>query len=102
MGDTRVEGAILFDRADGLVRNDYVASIIFDDVDSTWKYIGCAFSQFPDDRGPTGLIVGQTKTNPLRGLHILPAALLNSAHLPDKHEDPDVLYDAEAKRWRLV
>jgi len=100
--DFRFEGTIVFDHGDGLLRNDYASHIFYDDQSQTWKAWSCDFggSKNLEGRGPTGLVVAESKRDPRRGFSVMAAAVLEG--IAGQHEDPCGFYDAEAGRWRLL
>lgn len=100
--DPRFEGVIVFDRGDGLLRNDYASHLFHDDASGEWRTVTCCFSASPQGRGPTGLAFARSRHNPLHGLSVMSETPLTREQLPSRHEDPCLLHDAESGKWRLL
>lgn len=101
-GDFRLEGVILFDYGDGLLRNDVAADLFFDDVAGEWRAYVSNFSTGSDSLGRRargGVNVAWTKTCPLRGVSVMKAKSLG---LEGMNEDPDGFWDEAAGKWRLL
>lgn len=98
--DPRFEGTIVYDRGDGLLRNDYGSHVFYDDDAQEWRAFVCNFSAGKDGRGPTGLSSARSAHDPRRGFSVMSSQVFEN--IPDSHEDPCCVFDAEAKKWRLV
>ena len=99
--DVRLEGVILFDYGDGLLRNDIASHVLYDDVAGVWRAYASNFSTASDGlegRSVGGLNVAWSKTCPLRGLRVMRAKSLG---LDGMNEDPSVTWDSSAGKWRL-
>ena len=104
--DFRMEGILLTSYGDGdnLLRNDGV-NHLFRDSDGTWKGIAVGWSTTAHNlnaksRTGSGLVVCESKENPLHGIHVLKARpLIVGDGL--KSEDPYFTFDPETNRWRL-
>ena len=100
--DFRLEGIILFDYGDGLLRNDLAADLFYDDEAKEWRAYASNFSTGTDSlngRAKGGINVAWSKSCPLRGVSVMRAKSLG---LDGMNEDPDGYWDAEAGRWRLL
>lgn len=104
--DFKMEGILLTNYGDGdeLLRNDAV-NHLFRDRDGTWKGVGVGWSNAahnldPATRTGSGLVVCESESNPLHGIHVLPARQLTVG--TEKSEDPYFTYDADADKWRLA
>lgn len=104
--DFRMEGILLtnYGPDDPLLRNDAV-NHLFRDADGTWKGVGVGWSTTAHDlnaasRTGSGLIICESKENPLHGIHILQARQLTVGTV--KSEDPYFTFDDEVKKWRLA
>ncbi len=105
--DFRMEGILLtnYGNGDNLLRNDGV-NHLFRDSDGTWKGIAVGWSTTAHDlneksRTGSGLVVCESKENPLHGIHILQARpIVVGDGL--KSEDPYFTFDPETNRWRLA
>ncbi len=96
--DPRLEGVILYDREDGLLRNDYSSHLFYDDDAREWRAFNCFFSI--GGRGPSGMGVASSKKDPRRGLSIMKERVFIG--IDGQHEDPCIIYDANAHKWRLL
>ncbi len=104
--DFKMEGILLTNYGDGdpLLRNDAV-NHMFRDADGSWKAIGVGWSMTahnldPRTRKGSGLIVCETKTCPLRGIHVLQARPLVVGD-GVKSEDPHFKRDEASGKWHL-
>ena len=100
--DFRLEGVILFDYGDGLLRNDLAADLFYDDIAKEWRAYVSNFSTGTDSLGGRvkgGVNVAWSKTCPLRGVSVMRAKSLG---LEGMNEDPDGYWDAEEGKWRLL
>lgn len=100
--DFRLEGVILFDYGDGLLRNDVAADLFYDGEAGEWRAYVSNFSTADDSlkgRAKGGVNVAWSKECPLRGISVMRARNLG---LPNLNEDPDGFWDAQAKKWRLL
>lgn len=98
--DPRFEGVIVFDRGDGLLRNDYASHVFYDRPAKEWRAISSCFSG--GGRGPTGLAVSRSPHDPRRGFSVMASMQLPRENLPVQCEDPSLLWDESAKKWRLL
>lgn len=100
--DFRLEGVILFDYGDGLLRNDLAADLFYDEEAKEWRAYVSNFSTSADSldgRAKGGVNVAWSKECPLRGVSVMRAKSLG---LEGMNEDPDGYWDAKAGRWRLL
>ena len=97
----RLEGMILFDYGDGLLRNDIAPHIFLDDESGEWRGWACNFSTGSETGGRArgGVNAVWSKTIPLHGLSVMSAKSLG---LGGMNEDPCGIYDKEAGKWRLL
>ena len=100
--DPRFEGVIVFDRNDGLLRNDYASHVFYDDDAREWRAVTCCFSTDPHGRGPTGLAFAHSPHDPRRGFSVLSETQLAPDQIPTHHEDPCLIHDTAAGKWRLL
>jgi len=99
--DPHLEGVIVFDNGDGLLRNDIAAHLFYDDDDRVWRAFTCNFSHVPDGGRPgTGLGTAWSKRDPRRGFSVMRGAPFTA--VDDSHEDPCVIFDSAARKWRLL
>lgn len=99
--DIRFEGIILYDRGDGLLRNDLASSIIYDRNARQWRGFTVGFSSYgdPTKKEKKMILAVQSAKSPLQGLSIMTA---KPVIMPNSSEDPQVIYDLEAKAWRVL
>ncbi len=104
--DFRMEGILLTNYGDDdpLLRNDAVDHL-FRDADGTWKAVAIGWSETahnldPSTRKGSGLVVCETRENPLHGIHVLRARPLVVGD-GIKSEDPHLRFDTAAGKWRL-
>jgi hypothetical protein len=104
VGNFMFEGMIVFDHGDGLLRNDYASHIFYDDASKEWCALVCDFggSLGLEQRGSTGLIAARSANDPRFGFSVMQAKALTLVDISGRHEDPCIIYDAEAKKWRLL
>ncbi len=100
--DPKLEGVIVFDMGDGLLRNDIGTHLFYDAEADEWRGWSCNFSTIADgnNRYPSGINFVSSKREPLRGFSVMQARAAES--LTYKHEDPCGIWDAEAGKWRLL
>ena len=99
--DIRFEGIILYDRGDGLLRNDLASSIIYDRKKNQWRGLTTGFSSYgdPEKKEKKQILTVQSSHSPLQGLSIMKA---KPVILPNASEDPQIIYDQEAEKWRIL
>jgi len=99
--DISFEGIILYDRGDGLFRNDLASNIFYDRNAKEWRGFTTGFSSYgdPEKKEKKQLWGVQSNRNPLQGISIMKAKTLG---LIGNYEDPQCIYDAEAKKWRML
>ena len=100
--DFRLEGVILFDYGDGLLRNDVAADLFYDDAADEWRAYVSNFSTAGDGldrRAKGGLNCAWSKDCPLFGVSVMKAKSLD---FDGMNEDPDGYWDERAKKWRLL
>ncbi|GHU67486.1 hypothetical protein FACS189413_02330 [Bacteroidia bacterium] len=102
--DVRLEGMIVFDHGDGLLRNDYAAHLFYDRNDKEWRAFACDFggSFQKEGRAATGLITAVSKHDPRKGFSVMQAKRVEPAMLEGKNEDPCIFFDSDVKKWRLL
>ncbi len=99
--DLRFEGIIVFDMADGLLRNELASHLFRDSKSGEWRGWTTGFSAL----GGAGTAEGKTilavtsARDPRRGFSIMQARPIG---LDGAHEDPHGVYDKEAGKWRLL
>jgi hypothetical protein len=98
--DPRLEGMIVYDRGDGELRADYASHLYFDDDAGEWRGWTVGFSAQGDGSGADHSILAvRSRHDPRHGFSVMEATPMP---LPAQAEDPCGVWDAEAKKWRLL
>jgi hypothetical protein len=99
--DVRLEGIIAFDRNDGLLRNELASHIFYDEKDNRWRGLTVGMSAYYDTDKRIGkqLWAVSSKKDPRFGFSVMKA---DPIVLPNSSEDPHIIYDQEAQRWRVL
>lgn len=102
--EPRLEGMIVYDHGDGLLRNDYSTHLFFDRKAGLWRAWACDFggTAFTDERSGTGLLTTESSHCPLKGFSVMKACRVENEQIPGHNEDPCIFYDGEAGKWRLL
>jgi hypothetical protein len=98
--DIKLEGVVLFDRNDGILRNEIASHIFYDRNEKVWHGLTTGFSAyaFPEKEKKQLLAVSSTK-DPRFGFSVMQAVPFG---MVGDFEDPHVIYDSEAKKWRIL
>ncbi len=99
--DLRLDGVVVFDREDGLLRNEIGSHIFYDRNADEWRGLTVGFSAYgdPEEGPPKQLWAVSSKRDPRFGFTIMSA---KAADIPNVGEDPHLVYDADAAKWRLL
>jgi hypothetical protein len=99
--DVRLEGIVVFDRGDGLLRNEVASDIFYDKAAGEWRGLTVGFSAYadPDKRIPKQLWAVSSKRDPRFGFSVMRAA---AVVMPGAEEDPHMIFDAAAGKWRVL
>ncbi|SOE20892.1 hypothetical protein SAMN06298216_1369 [Spirosomataceae bacterium TFI 002] len=98
--DVKLEGVILFDRNDGLLRNEVASHIFYDRKDEVWRGITTGFSAYAfPEKEKKQLLAIESKSDPRFGFSIMKAEPFG---MVGDIEDPHLLYDSAAKKWRML
>lgn len=99
--DIRFEGIILYDRGDGLLRNDLASNIFYDRNQKQWRGFTTGFSSYgdPEKKEKKQILAVQSSREPLQGISIMKA---RSIGLVADYEDPQCIYDSRAGKWRML
>lgn len=102
--DPRLEGVIVFDHGDGLLRNDYSSHLFYDRNAGEWHAYACDFggTAYTDGRSGTGLLTAVSSKDPRKGYSVMKASRIGTDKIKGHHEDPCIFFDAGAGRWRLL
>ncbi len=97
--DLRFEGVILFDRQDGILRNEVASHIFYDRNDKIWRGITTGFSAFANPDEQKQLLAVESMKDPRFGFSVMQATPFG---IVGDIEDPHILYDTEAEKWRIL
>jgi hypothetical protein len=97
--DLKLEGIILFDRGDGLLRNEIASHLFFDAQADQWRGVTTGFTAFTDPAEEKELWAVTSRKDPRFGISVMKAAPMD---LVGDYEDAHVLYDADAQKWRML
>jgi len=99
--DIRLEGIIVFDRGDGLLRNEVASHIFYDKESDEWRGMTVGFSSYGDPEKiiPKQLWAVSSQRDPRFGFSIMKA---KPVHMPGSAEDPHIIYDSDAEKWRVL
>ncbi|MEX0324000.1 MAG: hypothetical protein AB3N63_17715 [Puniceicoccaceae bacterium] len=99
--DIRFEGIIVFDRDDGLLRNEIASHIFYDREAGEWRGLTVGFSASGDPvkNIPKQLWAVSSARDPRFGFSIMKA---RSVTMPGATEDPHIIYDSEVRKWRVL
>jgi len=98
--DIRLEGVILFDRSDGLLRNEISSHVFYDRKDKIWRGLTTGFSAFANiDKEKKQLLAIESKTDPRFGFSIMKAEPFG---MVGDIEDSHILYDPAVDKWRML
>ncbi len=98
--DLKFEGIILFDRNDGLLRNEIASHIFYDRRDNIWRGLTTGFSAYANpDKEKKQLLAIESDRDPRFGFSIMNAVPFG---MVGDIEDPHILFDSTAKKWRML
>lgn len=97
--DLKMEGVILFDRNDGLLRNEIASHIFYDRKAKQWRGLTTGFSAFASDDEEKQLLAVSSDRDPRFGFSVMHAEPFG---IVGDIEDPHILYDADVNKWRIL
>ena len=98
--DIKLEGIILFDRNDGLLRNEIASHIFYDRTDEIWHGLTTGFSAYAKpEKDKKQLLAVESKKDPRFGFSVMQAVPFG---MVGDFEDPHIIYDSEAGKWRML
>jgi hypothetical protein len=99
--DVRLESIIVFDRDDGLLRNEIASHIFYDRNAEQWRGLTVGFSAEGDPQKiePKQLWAVSSQRDPRFGFTIMKAAKVD---MPGGEEDPHIIYDTSVQKWRVL
>ena len=98
--DIKLEGIIVFDRQDGLLRNEIASHLFYDRNHEVWRGLTTGFSAYAN-RGveKKQLLAIESKLDPRFGFSIMSAEPIG---MIGSYEDPHILFDSSANKWRML
>lgn len=98
--DIKLEGIIVFDRDDGILRNEIASHIFFDRNDKVWRGTTTGFSAYANpETEKKQLLAIESKLDPRFGFSIMKASPFG---VVGDIEDPHIVFDSEAEKWRIL
>ncbi len=98
--DIKLEGVILFDRNDGLLRNEIASHIFYDRNKNAWRGITTGFSAYANpEKEKKQLLAVESKKDPRFGFSIMKAVPFG---MIGDIEDPHIIFDEQTNKWRLL
>lgn len=97
--DIKFEGVILFDRNDGILRNEVASHLFFDRNEQIWRGVTTGFSAYAKKDEHKQLLAIESKKDPRFGFSVMKASPFG---MVGDIEDPHILYDDEAGKWRML
>lgn len=98
--DIKLEGIIVFDRNDGILRNEVASHIFYDRNDKVWRGTTTGFSAYANPKmEKKQLLAIESKTDPRFGFSIMKASPFG---VVGDIEDPHIVYDSEVGKWRIL
>jgi hypothetical protein len=97
--DLHFEGVILFDRNDGLLRNEVASHIFYDRNEKCWRGLTTGFSAYANPIEKKQLLAVESKNDPRFGFSVMSAHPIG---MVGGFEDPHILFDSDAKKWRML
>lgn len=98
--DLKFQGILVFDRNDGMLRNEVASHLFYDRRDKVWKGVTTGFSAYANPaKEKKQLLIAEGKQDPRFGFSVMNA---RPFQMVGDLEDPQILFDAEAKKWRMI
>lgn len=98
--DLKLEGIIVFDRGDGLLRNEIASHLFFDRNEKLWRGLTTGFSAYANpEKEKKQLLAIESKTDPRFGFSVMKATPFG---MVGDIEDPHLLFDRLANKWRML
>jgi hypothetical protein len=98
--DIKLEGVILFDRNDGILRNEIASHIFYDRNEKVWQGLTTGFSAYANpEKEKKQLLAVSSKKDPRFGFSVMKAVPFG---MVGDIEDPHVIYDSESEKWRML
>ena len=98
--DLKLEGIILFDRDDGLLRNEIASHLFYDRNKNLWRGLTTGFTAYANrEKEKKQLLAVESKTDPRFGFSVMKASPFG---MVGNMEDPHLLFDSSANKWRML
>lgn len=97
--DIRLEGIIVFDRGDGLLRNEISSHIFYDKEKDLWRGLTTGFSAYALPGEEKQILAIESKKDPRFGFSIMQA---RPTGIVGDIEDSHIIYDEDVKKWRIL
>lgn len=97
--DIRLEGVIVFDRGDDILRNEISSHLFYDPEQEIWQGLTTGFSAFARDDEEKQILAIESKKDPRFGFSIMKA---RPTGIVGDIEDSHILFDEEVQKWRLL
>jgi hypothetical protein len=98
--DIKFEGIILFDRDDGILRNEIASHLYYDRKHEIWRGLTTGFSAYANrDKEKKQLLAIESKRDPRFGFSVMDAVPFG---MVGDIEDPHILFDSLAGKWRML
>lgn len=98
--DIRMEGVIVFDRGDGLLRNEISTHIFYDPETELWRGLTTGFTAYANPATEQKQILAiESKQDPRFGFSTMKARPMG---IVGDIEDSHILFDEEVQKWRLL
>jgi len=98
--DIKLEGIIVFDRHDGLLRNEIASHIFYDRRENIWRGLTTGFSAYANlDKEKKQLLAIESAIDPRFGCSVMNAVPFG---MVGDIEDPHILFDVDAQKWRML
>jgi hypothetical protein len=98
--DLNLEGIILFDRNDGLLRNEIASHLFYDRKNKIWRGLTTGFSAFANpEKEKKQILAIESIKDPRFGFSVMKSTPFG---MEGDIEDPHLLFDDEARKWRML
>ncbi|WP_215223465.1 hypothetical protein [Echinicola shivajiensis] len=98
--DIKLEGIILFDRNDGLLRNEIASHLFYDRKEQIWRGLTTGFSAYAfPEKEKKQLLAIESKKDPRFGFSVMEAVPFG---MIGDIEDPHILFDEAVNKWRML
>ncbi|MCU4164310.1 hypothetical protein [Carboxylicivirga caseinilyticus] len=98
--DLKLEGIIVFDRNDGILRNEIASHIFYDRNEKIWRGTTTGFSAYANpEKEKKQLLAIESKHDPRFGFSVMKASTFG---VVGDIEDPHIIYDSEVNKWRIL